>query len=47
MNKELVDLIKEEFDAILMTKTGWGRNEIKAALDQAIYKAALKLLDKK
>jgi len=46
MNKELINLIKEEFDVILSSKTGWGRNEIKTALDQAIYNAVLRLMDK-
>ena len=45
MNKKLVDTIKEEFEKIIATKTGWGKNEIMRAYDQAVSKAVLRIMD--
>ncbi len=45
MNKRLVELIKEEFNALLEAQTNWGRNQVKAAYDQAVANATLRLLD--
>lgn len=47
MNKRLIELIKEEFDKKLAVKTGWGRNEIKQALEESISTAALCIIDEK
>lgn len=45
MNEELFKLIKEKFQAKLSQKTGWGRNEIMAAYDQAVAEAAIQFID--
>lgn len=46
MNKELIDLIRAKFNAKLQTKTGWGRNDVMVAYDQAVSEATLEMLDK-
>lgn len=45
MNKRLIELIKEEFDKKLAVKTGWGRNEIKQALNESITDALATMID--
>lgn len=45
MNKKLVELIKEEFEKIISTKTGWGKNDIIKAHNEAIANAVLRFLD--
>jgi hypothetical protein len=45
MNKKLVDLIREEFEAIISTKNGWGKNEIMKAFEMAVSNATLRFLD--
>lgn len=47
MNEELVEKIREEFVEGLKKKTGWGRLEILNEFDQAVYRALLKIMDKK
>lgn len=44
-NKELINRIKEIFYLKLQTKTNWGRNDVKALLDNAISEALLEILD--
>ena len=39
-------MIKDNFKSRMMAKTGWGRNEIMAALDMSITEAVMSLLDK-
>lgn len=45
MNKKLIEYIKEEMHKLLEEKTGYGRNEVKSILEQAIANATLRLLD--
>lgn len=45
MNKKLLDRIRELFQAKLATKTGWGRNDVLTAYDQAMNEALLELID--
>jgi hypothetical protein len=45
MNKKLLDLVRAKFAAKLATKTGWGRNDVLTAYDQAVSEAVLELLD--
>lgn len=44
-NKKYYEVVREEFEKELATKTGWGRNEILSAFDRAIAKAAMTFLD--
>lgn len=39
---KLIDDIRSEFHKQLETKTGWGRNEIKAAFERAVTNALAK-----
>jgi hypothetical protein len=32
---KLMEYVREEFERLLSTKTGWGRNEVMAAFDKA------------
>lgn len=45
MNERLIKLIEEIFYRKLESKTGWGRNEIKAAYQESVSEAALKIID--
>lgn len=45
MNRKLLNRIRENFQEALQTKTGWGRNEILVAFDQAVAQACLEMLD--
>jgi hypothetical protein len=45
MTAKLVAMIREEMAAELATKTGWGRNEIQQALERAIARALVRLID--
>jgi hypothetical protein len=45
MNKKLLDRIRVLFQEKLATKTGWGRNDVLTAYDQAVNEAVLELLD--
>lgn len=45
MNKKLLELIREKFQARLSTKTGWGRNDVIAAYDQAVSEALVEIVD--
>lgn len=45
MNKKLVELIRQKFEARLQAKTGWGRNDVMAEYDKAVSEASLELLD--
>lgn len=47
MNQKLINLIREEFEKILATKTGWGRNQIMEAYNQAVTNAVTKILDQR
>ncbi len=47
MNKRYQELFREEFEAEMQAKTGWGRNDILAAFDRASSRAAMRLLDEK
>lgn len=47
MNKTLLDRIKELFKQKLQAKTGWGRNEILAAYDEAVTEAVLQMLEER
>ena len=46
MNKELIDLIRIKFHEKLQLRTGWGRNDVMVAYDQAVSEATLEMLDK-
>ena len=46
MNKELLKKIRERFHEKLQAKTGWGRNDVMVAYDQAVSEATLEMLDK-
>jgi hypothetical protein len=46
MTKELLDLIREKFLIKLTLKTGWGRNDVVSAYDQAVSEAAILILNK-
>ena len=43
--KRMYELIREEFEKIISSKTGWGKNEIMAAFDEATTLACTRLLD--
>ena len=45
MNKKLIARIEELFFEKLQEKTGWGRNDIKAAYKEAVSEAVLEMLD--
>ena len=45
MNTRLVDLIREKFEKTISQKTGWGKNEIMRAFNQAVSEATLHILD--
>lgn len=45
MNKKLVDLIRQKFEARLQAKTGWGRNDVMVEYDKAVAEALLEMLD--
>ncbi len=45
MNKKLIAALRREFVQRLQAKTGWGRNEVLNAFDEAVGSAALALLD--
>lgn len=45
MNKKLIALIREKFHAKLQGKTGWGKNDVMVAYDQAVTEALLELMD--
>ena len=34
-----LDILREEFESMIATKTGWGKNEIMVAFDKASIKA--------
>lgn len=38
-----IDILGEELEAQLATKTGWGRNEVRQAYDKACVKALIRL----
>lgn len=38
----LVEMIREEFEKQLQSKTNWGRNEVITALDKACIQAMIK-----
>jgi hypothetical protein len=42
MVAKLIEDIRSEFHRQVETKTGWGRNEVKAALERAIANALAK-----
>ena len=44
--KTIIFEIKKRFDLILESKTGWGRNEIKSALDQIIIEVLSEQIEK-
>ena len=37
-----LDMLREEFETELKTKTGWGRNEILIAFDKASVRAVVR-----
>lgn len=45
MNRKLLARIKELFAAKLATKTGWGRNDVMSAYEEAVNEAIMELLD--
>ncbi|MES3018168.1 MAG: hypothetical protein V4721_10325 [Bacteroidota bacterium] len=45
MNQMILNRIQELFFAKLETKTGWGRNDIKAAYKDAVLEALKEYLD--
>jgi hypothetical protein len=45
MNKKLLALIKEKFEKKISLKTGWGKNEIMLAYNNAVTEAVLEVLD--
>ena len=45
MNKRYQELMREEFEIQMRSKTGWGRIEVMAAFDRASNRAAMRLLD--
>lgn len=45
MVKKFIELFLAALDLELQKKTGWGRNEIKEAVQKAINTAALELLE--
>lgn len=47
MNKKLLEKITEKFKAKLERKTGWGRNEVFQAYQEAVNEAVFELLDEK
>ena len=47
MNEFFYKEFKQLLDAVLETKTGWIRNDIKKAIDGCLALAAMKALDKK
>lgn len=44
MNKKLLERIKAIFQEKLMAKTGWGRNDIMAAYNDAVNEAIMELV---
>jgi hypothetical protein len=45
MNKKLIERIEEIFYSKLETKSGWGKNEVKALYKEAVNQALLELVD--
>lgn len=45
MNKKLIERIEQIFNQKLDAKTGWGKNEVKILLKEAIAEASLEMLD--
>lgn len=45
MNKKLIQRIEEIFQAKLMTKTGWSRNDVMIAYKEAVAEACLEFID--
>lgn len=44
MNKQLLQDIRRRFLEKLQAKTGWGRNEVLAAYDEAVTESILEIL---
>ena len=42
--QQMVQLLREEFDKLLESKTGWGKNQIKRAFDQAEGRALYRFM---
>lgn len=47
MNKKLIERIEQIFNQKLEAKTGWGKNEVKILLKEAIAEAALEFVDER
>ena len=45
MNRKLLKRIEELFEAKLMSKTGWGRNEVMAIYRESVNEAILELIE--
>lgn len=45
MNRRLIELIRQFFFLKIGTKTGWGKNEIEKAFNEAVAEATITLLD--
>ena len=43
-NAQLLQAVQEEFEKIINTKTGWGKNELMLAFEQAKTNALLRFL---
>jgi hypothetical protein len=44
MNKELFKRIREIFEEKISAKTGWGKNELMIAYDQAVNEALMEFV---
>lgn len=42
-----LELLRNEFEQIILTKTGWGKNEIMIVFDKASIKAIIKYAKEK
>ena len=45
MNEKFMVIFAAEFEKVLSTKTGWGRNEIILAFNKAAVSAAMRVID--
>ena len=45
MNHRLINIVREEFTKQLQAKTGWGRLEVIACFDRAVFMATTLMLD--
>lgn len=47
MMDRFLDLLREEFEKTIETKTGWGKNEVMVAFDRASIAALIKYAKEK